>query len=92
MSGPINIGNPGEFTVRELADIVLDAIKSDFKIVHLPLPKDDPRQRRPDIAKAREILKWEPRIPLRAGLAKTIAYFAETLRVPTHSQPAMVEA
>ena len=78
VTGPINLGNPGEFTMIELARIILDLTGSHSQIVHRPLPKDDPPQRRPDIAKARELLNWEPTIALREGLVRTIAYF-ETL-------------
>ena len=73
--GPVNLGNPGEFTMLELAENVLKLTKSKSKIVHLPLPADDPRQRKPDIALAKKYLKWEPRVPLAEGLTKTIAYF-----------------
>lgn len=74
-AGPVNIGNPGEFTVRELAEIVVGMTGSRSAIVHLPLPADDPKQRRPDISFARDALGWEPHIELRSGLAKTIAFF-----------------
>ncbi len=73
--GPINLGNPGEFTMLELAENVLKLTKSQSKIVHKPLPADDPKQRRPDITLAKKYLKWEPKIPLAEGLKKTIAYF-----------------
>ncbi len=73
--GPINIGNPGEFTMLELAENVLKLTKSKSKIVHKPLPSDDPRQRKPDITLAKKHLKWEPKVPLTDGLKKTIAYF-----------------
>jgi UDP-glucuronate decarboxylase len=73
--GPINLGNPGEFTMLELAENVLKLTKSKSKIVHKPLPADDPKQRRPDITLARKYLKWEPKVPLAEGLKKTIAYF-----------------
>lgn len=75
VTGPINIGNPSEFTIRQLAEHVIDLTGSKSKLVFRPLPQDDPRQRQPDIAKAREILKWEPSVELRDGLSKTIAYF-----------------
>ena len=75
LTGPINIGNPGEFTIRELAEQVLELTGSKSKLVHRPLPPDDPRQRRPDIAKAKDLLGWEPTVALREGLTKTIAYF-----------------
>ncbi len=73
--GPINIGNPGEFTMLELAEQVLKLTKSKSKIVHKPLPADDPKQRRPDITLAKKYLKWEPTVLLAEGLKKTIAYF-----------------
>ena len=73
--GPINIGNPGEFTMLELAENVLKITKSKSKIVHKPLPSDDPRQRKPDITLAKKYLKWEPKVPLAEGLKRTIAYF-----------------
>lgn len=75
VTGPINIGNPGEFTIRQLAENVIDLTGSKSKLVFRPLPQDDPKQRRPDITKARDILKWEPSVELRDGLSKTIAYF-----------------
>ena len=74
-TGPINIGNPGEFTILELAEKILKSIGGKSKIVFKSLPQDDPKQRRPDIALAREVLSWEPKIDLDAGLEKTIAYF-----------------
>jgi UDP-glucuronate decarboxylase len=73
--GPVNIGNPGEFTMLELAQQVLKLTESKSKIVHHPLPADDPKQRRPDITLAQKYLKWEPTIPLAEGLKRTIAYF-----------------
>jgi UDP-glucuronate decarboxylase len=75
VTGPINIGNPAEFTILELASQVIELIGSRSRIVHRPLPQDDPRQRRPDISKAHEVLKWSPRTPLKEGLKRTIAYF-----------------
>ena len=80
-TGPINIGNPGEFTMLELANEIIDITGSKSKIIHLPLPKDDPIQRRPDISKAKEKLDgWEPKVPLREGLVKTVNYFDELIR------------
>jgi UDP-glucuronate decarboxylase len=75
ITGPINIGNPGEFTIRQLAEQVIDLTGSKSKLVFMPLPQDDPKQRQPNIEKAREILGWEPAVQLRDGLTKTIAYF-----------------
>ena len=73
--GPVNVGNPGEFTMLELAHAVLDQTGSKSKIVHLPLPGDDPKMRRPDIALAKNTLGWEPKVNLYDGLQKTIEYF-----------------
>lgn len=74
--GPVNLGNPGEFTIKELSDIVLEMIDTDSKVVNMPLPSDDPTQRKPDISLAdRELNGWKPNIPLREGLVKTIEYF-----------------
>ncbi len=75
ITGPVNLGNPGEFTIRQLAEAIIDLTGSKSKLVHKPLPQDDPRQRQPDIRKARELLGWEPTVALRAGLSRTIAYF-----------------
>jgi UDP-glucuronate decarboxylase len=75
MTGPINLGNPEEFTIRQLAETVIGLTGSKSKIVHHPLPEDDPKQRRPNISKAQEALGWRPRIPLREGLKTTIEYF-----------------
>ena len=83
ITGPINLGNPGEFTIKELAQKIIDLTGSSSKIVHMPLPTDDPRQRRPDISAANELLGWKPTISLREGLLKTIEYFERQLeRVP----------
>ncbi len=73
--GPINLGNPGEFTIRELAELVLELTGAKSKLVKKPLPPDDPTQRRPDITLAKTRLAWEPKVPLRDGLQKTIAWF-----------------
>jgi UDP-glucuronate decarboxylase len=75
VTGPVNIGNPGEFTMLELAEAVLRLTKSKSKLVFLPLPQDDPKQRRPDISLAKEVLGWSPKVDLEAGLEKTIGYF-----------------
>ncbi|AMD91753.1 UDP-glucuronic acid decarboxylase family protein [Desulfomicrobium orale] len=79
-TGPLNMGNPGEFTIAELAREVIDLTGSGSRIVHLPLPGDDPRQRRPDITQARMRYGWEPTVSLRQGLERTIAYFDGLLR------------
>ncbi|MBQ9337788.1 MAG: SDR family oxidoreductase [Lentisphaeria bacterium] len=80
VTGPVNIGNPGEFTIRQLAETVIELTGSRSKIVYRPLPSDDPKQRRPDISKARELLRWEPVTPLREGLTRTIEYFDRLLK------------
>ena len=80
VTGPVNLGNPGEFTMVELAQKVVTLTGSKSRLVHRPLPQDDPRQRRPDIALAKSALDWEPKVPLDEGLAKTIAYFDGLLR------------
>lgn len=78
--GPINMGNPGEFTMLELAEKVLKQTGSKSKLIHLPLPQDDPKQRRPDITLAQQLLGWTLTVPLDQGLEKTIAYFKRTLK------------
>ena len=80
VTGPVNIGNPGEFTMVQLAQLILELTGSRSPLVHEPLPVDDPKQRQPDISVAREKLGWEPTVPLRAGLTRTIAYFDQLLR------------
>ena len=77
--GPMNIGNPGEFTILELAEKVIALTNSASKIVYRPMPSDDPQQRKPDIEQARSVLGWEPQVQLENGLKKTIAYFSERL-------------
>lgn len=79
VTGPINLGNPGEFTMLELAQLVIDLTGSKSELVFHPLPRDDPKQRRPDISKAESVLDWRPVTPLREGLVKTIAYFDDLL-------------
>jgi UDP-glucuronate decarboxylase len=79
-TGPVNLGNPGEFTIMELATKVIELTGSKSTLIHKPLPIDDPRQRRPDISLAKEKLGWEPKIPLQEGLVKAIAYFDDLLR------------
>jgi len=80
--GPVNLGNPGEFTIAELAEKVLKITDSKSKITRLPLPSDDPVRRRPDITLAKTRLGWEPKVPLEEGLARTIEYFRRTLGLP----------
>jgi nucleoside-diphosphate-sugar epimerase len=77
--GPINIGNPVEFTMLELADLVLELTRSNSQLVYKPLPSDDPLQRCPDITQAQNLLNWSPTIDLREGLARTIEWFQSTL-------------
>jgi UDP-glucuronate decarboxylase len=79
--GPVNIGNPGEFTILELAEQVIKMTGSKSKIIHLPLPADDPIQRKPDISLAREKLDWEPAVGLEEGLTRTIKYFKNLLKI-----------
>ncbi len=79
VTGPINLGNPGEFTMKELAQMVVELTGTNSKLIHMPLPADDPRQRQPDISKAKSILNWQPTVDLEAGLTKTISYFDKLL-------------
>ena len=79
-TGPVNMGNPGEFTILELAEKVIDMVGSKSEVIFKPLPSDDPQQRRPDIALAKEQLDWEPTIKLDEGLVPTIAYFDNLLK------------
>ncbi|HYT50320.1 MAG TPA: UDP-glucuronic acid decarboxylase family protein [Pyrinomonadaceae bacterium] len=83
---PVNLGNPGEFTINQLAEEVKTLCGSNVKVKHEPLPSDDPRQRKPNIARARKLLGWKPRIVLREGLTRTIADFAERLTQTTHRE------
>ncbi|MCB0975815.1 MAG: GDP-mannose 4,6-dehydratase, partial [Acidimicrobiales bacterium] len=78
---PVNIGNPDEFTMLELAEIVREVVGSSSEIVFRPLPVDDPAQRQPDITKARDRLGWEPTIALREGIERTVEHFRESLAV-----------
>jgi UDP-glucuronate decarboxylase len=80
VTGPVNLGNPGEFTIRQLAEMVIELTASRSTLVFRPLPVDDPLQRRPDIGLAQSLLDWQPTIPLRQGLERTIAYFDALLR------------
>lgn len=80
VAGPVNLGNPGEFTMLELASKVIELTGSSSEIVHHPLPSDDPTRRRPNIDRARELLGWSPTVQLDEGLARTVKYFQETLR------------
>jgi len=78
-TGPVNIGNPGEFTIWELANKVIELTGSSSQILQQPLPQDDPKQRRPDIAVAKAMLNWGPKINLEQGLIKTIDYFKQVI-------------
>jgi UDP-glucuronate decarboxylase len=84
--GPVNIGNPGEFTIRQLAELTLELTGSTVPLVEKPLPVDDPERRRPDIRLAREQLGWEPTVPLREGLARTIEWF-RSVRLTDYRPP-----
>lgn len=80
VTGPVNIGNPGEFTILQLAELVIELTNSRSGIIRRELPADDPKQRRPDISLARNLLRWEPATPLREGLSRTIEYFDRLLK------------
>ncbi len=86
-TGPVNLGNPGEFTMLELAETIRDLTGSRSPLIQEPLPQDDPRQRQPDITLARQHLGWEPKIPLREGLMPTLAYFEALLNCQSSSIP-----
>ena len=79
LDGPMNVGNPGEFTVAELANMVIELTGSKSTVEDRPLPADDPKQRKPDITRAKELIGFEPRVPLREGLTRTIANFKERM-------------
>jgi UDP-glucuronate decarboxylase len=79
---PVNLGNPGEFTIKQLAEEVMAICGANSGFKHLPLPEDDPRQRRPNITRAQELLRWNPTIPLREGLEKTVDDFRKRLNSP----------
>jgi UDP-glucuronate decarboxylase len=87
--GPINLGNPVEFTIRELAELVIELTGAKSSLVHRPLPADDPTRRRPDITKAKELLGWQPTVQLREGLARTIRYFDGVLHEGDHGAISM---
>jgi dTDP-glucose 4,6-dehydratase len=74
---PVNLGNPHEMTIRQFADVITKATGTRSGLVHQPLPEDDPKQRKPDITKAKRILGWEPKVPLEEGIRKTIEYFSQ---------------
>jgi UDP-glucuronate decarboxylase len=79
ITGPVNIGNPVEFTIRQLAELVIRLTGSESKLTYAPLPSDDPLQRKPDTALAKRVLGWEPKVQLEEGLKRTIAYFDKVL-------------
>ena len=83
VTGPVNLGNPGEFTIRQLAEQIIDLTNSSSTLIQEPLPPDDPRQRQPDIAVARRLLDWEPKTALREGLGATIEYFDSLIKAGT---------
>jgi UDP-glucuronate decarboxylase len=87
--GPVNLGNPGEFSIAELAKEIVKHIPGKLKTVHLPLPEDDPRRRRPDISRARALLGWEPRVPLHEGIGRTVEWFAAATDAPALADAAM---
>lgn len=91
-TGPVNLGNPGEFTMLQLAEQVIQKVGGRSKIVFRPLPSDDPKQRKPDITLAKTRLNWEPKVPLSDGLDRTIAYFAQLLQSPAAQQPRPMKA
>jgi UDP-glucuronate decarboxylase len=78
-SGPLNLGNPREFTMLELAELIITQVGGKSKLAYRPLPQDDPQQRQPDIGLARDKLHWEPKVPLEDGLRETISYFRAML-------------
>jgi UDP-glucuronate decarboxylase len=88
VTGPVNLGNPTEFTIRQLADVIRDVVGNAVPIVELPLPRDDPRQRKPDISLARQLIDWNPTVQLHQGIAATVAYFDQLLSAKVdRSQP-----
>ena len=90
VTGPVNLGNPGEFTIVELAHKIIDLTGSSSTVVRRPLPLDDPKQRRPDISRAKSLIDWTPRIPLDEGLKRTIPYFEMLLAEGIISQAVSV--
>ena len=82
---PVNLGNPGEFTIKQLAEEVARICGTGARIKYCPLPQDDPKQRKPDITRAQQILNWSPTIPLREGLERTVAYFAGRVQMTQNS-------
>jgi UDP-glucuronate decarboxylase len=93
VTGPVNLGNPAEFTIRQLAETTIELTGSSSRIVHRPLPEDDPKQRCPDISMAQDLLAWKPRVQLREGLMKTIVYFEQLVRsTPKGDAPLAISA
>ena len=92
VTGPVNLGNPDEIAIRELAGSVIDLTGSSSDIVHLPSPEDDPARRCPDISLARQVLRWEPKVRLADGLERTIEYFDRLLGRPMYDDPSAVSA
>ena len=92
VTGPVNLGNPGEFTMLELAQLVIELTGSKSKLVHMPLPQDDPKQRRPDIGLAKRELGWQPKVALREGLTHTIGYFDGLLAGRSNQGPRVTAA
>jgi nucleoside-diphosphate-sugar epimerase len=82
---PVNIGNPEEMTVKEMAQLIVELTGSKSRIVYRPLPEDDPKVRQPDITRAKAVLGWEPRVPVRAGLVKTVEWFMANHRATTEA-------
>ena len=78
--GPVNLGNPSERTILDFAKLIIELTNSNSKIIHMPLPKDDPTQRKPDISLAKKELNWEPTVDIKDGLLKTIEYFEKKIR------------
>ena len=89
VTGPVNLGNPGEFSMRELAELVIEMTRSKSKLTFQALPQDDPKQRQPDISLAKKALGWEPNIPLREGLRHTIGYFDKLLSGRENTLPSL---
>ena len=89
-TGPINLGNPKEFTIRQLAEVIREVVGNDTPIIELPLPQDDPKQRQPDITLARNLIDWEPKVQLRQGIEATVAYF-DALLSAKRDQPSQSE-
>jgi UDP-glucuronate decarboxylase len=85
---PVNLGNPGEFTIKELANEVVKICNSNSGLEYLPLPQDDPKQRQPDISRAQTLLDWNPTIPLHEGLQKTVAYFKDRMQTAVSEEKA----